>query len=47
MANHHEDAKLAVETICCPLVFDIYVKKMTTEVATGLSIEIYDSMGAN
>jgi hypothetical protein len=26
----HEDGKLVVETICCPLAFDIYVKKMTT-----------------
>jgi hypothetical protein len=29
----HEDGKLVVETICCPLASDIYVKKMTTEMA--------------
>jgi hypothetical protein len=43
----HEDGKLAVETICCPLASDIYVKKMTTEMATDLSNEIRDNMGAN
>jgi hypothetical protein len=39
------DSKLVVETICCH--FDIYVKKMTTEMAIDLSNEIYDNMGAN
>jgi hypothetical protein len=43
----HEDGKLAVETICCPLASDIYVKKMTTEMATNLNNEICDNMGAN
>ncbi len=33
----HEDGKLVVETICCPLAFDIYFKKMTTEMATNLN----------
>jgi len=43
----HEDGKLVVETICCPLASDIYVKKMTTELATDLNNEIYDNIGAN
>jgi hypothetical protein len=43
----HEDGKLSVETISCPLASDIYVRKMTTEMATDLSNEICDNMGAN
>ncbi len=43
----HEDGKLVVETICCPLAFDIYFKKMTTEMATNLNNEICDNMRAN
>ncbi len=43
----HEDGKLVVEIICCPLVSNIYVKKMTTKMAMYLNNEIYDNMGVN
>ncbi len=43
----HEDGKHDVETICYPLAYDIYVKKMTIEMAIYLNNEIYDNMGAN
>jgi hypothetical protein len=43
----HENGKLVIETICCPLASNIYGKKMTIKMATNLSNEIYDNMGAN
>jgi hypothetical protein len=43
----HEDGKLVVQTICCPLVSNIYIKKMTIEMATNFSNDIYDNMGTS
>jgi hypothetical protein len=43
----HEDGKLVVKTICCILASNIYVKKMTIDMGTNLSNEIYDNMGIN